>query len=122
MVHYARCSRMFAGGHAERIERVRAVYLTGEMLYLRAMVAGDRGHTAAWFNNPFPMSPDRADRWLKEAHPRAGQPRTIHLVVVRAADETVIGGAELKTDYRTGTLALHIGPSLPDGDALRGEA
>jgi len=102
------------------VNGVRAVYLTGEHLYVRAMVAGDKEHTAAWFDSPFPMSADRAETWLKEAHSSADRPTRLHFVIARTADDAVIGGVTLNTDYRKATLKLHIAPSLPDADALRG--
>jgi len=39
---------------------VRAVYLTGEHLYIRAMVAADAACAAAWFDSPFPVNAVRA--------------------------------------------------------------
>lgn len=101
---------------------MRAVYLTGEHLYIRAMVGADKDCAAAWFDSPFPMSADRAEAWLKEAHASADRPTRLHFVIARAADDAVIGGVTLDTDYRKATLKLHMAPWLPDGDALRAGA
>lgn len=98
---------------------MRAIYLTGEHLYIRALVAADKDCAAAWFDSPFPVNAVRAEAWLKEAHASVDRPATLHYVIVRTADDAVIGGVTLQTDYRTGTLKLHIAPSLPDADALR---
>ncbi|MGI8857462.1 MAG: GNAT family N-acetyltransferase [Thermomicrobiales bacterium] len=101
---------------------MRAVYLTSEHLYVRAMYAGDKEHAAAWFDSPFPINADRAEAWLKEAHTSVDRPRRLHYVIVRSADDAVIGGVTLETDYRIGTLKLRIAPWLPDADALRAAA
>lgn len=86
------------------------------------MVAGDKEHAAAWFDSPFPMSADRAETWLKEAHTSADRPSSLHFAIVRAADDAVIGGVTLDTDYRKARLRLHLAPWLPDADALRAAA
>jgi RimJ/RimL family protein N-acetyltransferase len=101
---------------------MRAVYLTGEDLYIRAMVAGDAAHATAWFDSPFPVNADRAETWLKDAHTSADQPHSLHFAIVHAADDAVIGGMTLDTNYRRGTLKLRIAPWLPDADALRAAA
>ncbi len=101
---------------------VRAVYLTGERLAIRALVAADAMCAAAWFDSPFPVNAVRAEAWLKEAHTSLDSPPALHYAIVRNADEAVIGGATLKTDYRVGTLKLRIAPSLPEADALRAAA
>src|SRR4051812_32029074 len=101
---------------------MRAVYLTGEELYIRAMVAGDASHATAWFNCPFPVNTDRAETWLKDAHTSADQPHGLHFAIVRAADDAVIGGVTLHTNYRKGTLRLHMAPWLSDADMRRAAA
>jgi len=40
---------------------MRAVYLTGEHLYIRAMVAADMERATAWFDSPFPVNAVRAE-------------------------------------------------------------
>jgi len=97
---------------------VRAVYLTGEYLYIRAMVAADAACAAAWFDSLFPVNAVRAEEWLKEAHGSVDRPANLQYVIARAADDAVIGGVTLQTDYRTGTLKLRIAPSLSDADTL----
>lgn len=101
---------------------MRAVYLTGEQLAIRALVAADAAYAVAWFDSPFPVNAVRAEAWLKEAHASLDRPSTLHYAIVRNADEAVIGGATLETDYRIGTLKLRITPSLPEADALRAAA
>ncbi len=101
---------------------MRAVYLTGEQVSLRALVAADKECAAAWFDSPFPVNAVRAEAWLKEAHASLDRPPALHYAIVRTADEAVIGGVTLQTDYRIGTLTLRIAPWLPDADALRAAA
>ena len=97
---------------------MQAAYLTSKDFYVRAMVVGDKEHAAAWFDSPFPINAARAETWLKEAHTSVDQPPKQYYVIVRSADEAVIGGVTLQTDYRIGTLRLHIAPWLPDADAV----
>jgi hypothetical protein len=101
---------------------VRAVYLTGEHLFIRALVAADAACAAAWFDSPFPVNAVRAEAWLKEVHASVDRPANLHYVIARTADDAVIGGVTLETDYRIGTLKLRIAPGLPDADALRAAA
>ncbi|MHB8645921.1 MAG: GNAT family N-acetyltransferase [Thermomicrobiales bacterium] len=98
---------------------MRAVYLTGEDLYLRALVAADKECAAAWFDSPFPVNAVRAEAWLKETHASVDRPRDLHYAIVRTADDTVIGGMTLETNYRIGALKLRIAHWLPEADALR---
>src|SRR2546430_1873229 len=101
---------------------MRAVYLTGAELYIRAMVAGDAAHATAWFNTPYPVNADRAEAWLKDAHMSADQPRSLHFAIVRAAGDAVIGGGTVHTNYRKATLKLPPAPWLPDADAQQAAA
>ena len=99
---------------------MRAVYLTGEHLSIRALVAADKECAAAWFDSPFPVNAVRAEAWLKETHASVDRPTRLHYAIVRTADNAVIGGVTLQTDYRIGMLKLHIAPSLAErADALR---
>ena len=101
---------------------MRAVYLASDDLYIRAMVAADKEHAVAWFDSPFTINADRAETWLNTAHASADRPTSLHFAIVRAADDAVIGGATLDTDYRKATLKLHLAPTLPDADAWRAAA
>ena len=100
---------------------MRAVYLTGPTIYLRAMIAADAAHAAAWFDSTFPITVERAEAWLKEENQDPWAPNR-HLIIARGMDDTVIGGARLSTDGRRGALFFHMAPWLPDADALQAEA
>lgn len=101
---------------------MQAVYLTGGDFYVRAMVRADKECAAAWSDSPFPINAARAEAWLEEAHRSVDQRSRLHYAIVRAADEAVIGGVTLETDYRRATLKLHLAPWLPDADAARAAA
>lgn len=100
---------------------MRAVYLIGEQLHIRAMIAGDAQHAAAWFDSPFPVNASRAETWLKDEHKAIWDHPRHHYAVVQNADDAVIGGVMLNTDFRRGLLRIQIAPSLPHADALRAE-
>jgi RimJ/RimL family protein N-acetyltransferase len=102
--------------------RVRVVYLTGEQVTVRPMVATDKECAAAWFAGPFPINATRAETWLAEEQVNAWERWAQHYAIVRLADDAVVGGATLSSDWRKGTLLLHMAPWLSDADTLRAEA
>lgn len=103
---------------------MRAVYLTGEGVYLRAMIADDKATVATWFAGPFPSNATQGERWLNEAHTDvwvSNKPR--YLVIVRVADDVPIGGVSLMVrDNRRGQLHFAMAPWLVEADALQAEA
>ncbi len=101
---------------------MRVVYLTGERVYLRPLVAEDKDGAAAWFPGPYPVNATRAEAWLAEEQADAWDRRTRHYAIARVADDAVVGGVMLQTDRRTGMLGFHMAPWLPDADDLRAEA
>lgn len=92
------------------------------ILRVRGFTSGRWWQATAWFDSPFPINADRAETWLKEAHANADRPNRLHFAIARVADDAVIGGVTLDTDYRKARLKLHIAPWLPDADALRAAA
>lgn len=113
---------------------MRPAYLTGERIFLRAMLASDAAQATAWFPAPFPANASRAEAFLKEAHTEAwGGADPLHLAIVRLpgpdaaldAAEEIVGGATLSQPRgRLGRLTLRPAPSLPpvEADALQAEA
>lgn len=103
---------------------MRPTFLTGERVYLRAMVASDKEHAAAWFASPFPINATRAEAVLKEEHKGGWPPGPLHLVIVRTATDEVVGGATVQSwNGRIAWLGFHLAPWLGDeADALRAEA
>jgi RimJ/RimL family protein N-acetyltransferase len=103
---------------------MRAVYLTGERVYLRALVADDRGTVATWFAAPFPSNAARGEDWLKEVHSDAWSANKPHyLAIVRIEDDAPIGGVSLAIrGSRRGFLRFVMAPWLAEADRLRAEA
>lgn len=103
---------------------MRARYLTGERVYLRALVAEDQESVATWFAGPFPSNATQGERWLKEVHADAGwgnKPR--YLAIVRVEDDAPSGGISLTVrGDRRGLLHFAMAPWLAEADALRAEA
>lgn len=103
---------------------MRVVYLTGERVYLRAMVAGDKNTAAAWFPGPFPINATQAETWLRETHSNIGRghnPR--YLVIARIDDDAPVGGVALAApSNHHGFLRFAMAPWLNEADALRAEA
>ena len=102
---------------------MRVTYLTGERVYLRAMVEADKEVAIAWWPGPFLVNAARAEEWLKEEHKDFYTKHTRWYVIVRVADEAVIGGVELQNrDNRRGMVLFHMAPVLAEADTLRADA
>lgn len=102
---------------------LRAVYLTGERVYLRAMLLADKEHATAWYNSPFPIDASRAETFLKEEH-KAPFSRTIHLVIVRRDADDIVGGLKIYSNGRQAQLTFSMAPWLgaTEADGLRADA
>ncbi len=103
---------------------MRATYLTGETIYLRALVAGDKETVGAWYAGSFPISAARAEVWLKEAHTDIwGNSKPRRYLLARVDDDTPVGGVTLAVQgNRRGFLTFAMAPWRDDADALRAEA
>lgn len=103
---------------------MRATYLTGETIYLRALTESDKATATAWYAGPFPINAARAEDWLREAHTdiwRNSKPR--HYVIAQLADDVPVGGARLAVQGgRRGFLTLTVAPWRDDADRLQAEA
>jgi RimJ/RimL family protein N-acetyltransferase len=101
---------------------MRPPYLTGETIYLRALVADDRDEPLAWHAGSFPINSARAGQLLEEMHDSPWEPETIQLAIARRADDQVIGSITVERHGgRTGTLAVHIAPTCPESNAIEAE-
>jgi hypothetical protein len=102
-------------------------FLTGERVYIRAMVEDDKNCATAWFNSDFPVNAVRAEKYLKDSITETWAARRKFYVIVRTDNDEVIGGIKLKTwDMRAADLTIRMAPHLSrdaaDGykaDALR---
>lgn len=103
---------------------MKVAYLTGERVYLRALVADDKATVATWFVGPFPSNATQGERWLKGIYSDEwGANRPRYLVIVRAEDDMPIGGVALTVrENRRGLLHFAMAPWLAEFDALRAEA
>lgn len=103
---------------------MRATYLTGETVYLRALVASDKETAAAWHAGPFPINTSRAEEWLKEAHTDLwGNNKPRHYLIARVADDAAVGSATLASrGGRRGILTFALAPWRDDADLLRAAA
>lgn len=102
---------------------MRAGYLTGERLYLRAMVEDDKQHAVAWHSSPFPVNSAFGENRLNELNDKVWDVRRHQLAVVRAADEQVVGGAMVESSNRDrkAWIEVHIAPWIEDADDLRAD-
>ena len=104
---------------------LRAIYLSGPTVYLRALVESDKEHAGAWLDETFPINAPAAESILKEEHktPFWGRPN-LRLVIVRGVGDTVVGGVRISwgSEARRCQLEFSMAPGEPDSDALRAAA
>jgi RimJ/RimL family protein N-acetyltransferase len=100
---------------------MRPAWLTGEQVYLRAMLAGDKDVVSAWFPDPYPVSPERAEQLLREWITNPWQERQ-YLAICRTSDDEVVGSTRLVIWGRIGRVRFKMGPLVPDAEALQAEA
>lgn len=100
---------------------MKAIYLSGDVVYLRAMVEEDKDHAMAWVGVPFPVNAARAEELLKERH-KQFFPQTRYLAICRTEGDEIIGGAKIQFRLRTASLSLQTAPWLDDAEQLQSEA
>lgn len=111
---------------------MRAIYLMGTNVYLRAMVESDKECGIAWFNtrlplagfgHVFPVDASRAATILKEEN-RGLWPSGRHrYAIVRNANEEVVGAlVEESAHPVVANVGIQMAPTLEDADSLRAEA
>lgn len=102
---------------------LRAVYLTGRRVYLRAMQKEDGELGAAWLDDTFPVNAGRAEKTLEEDAASSWPVPKRRLAIGRVEGDEVIGGVLISStdSFRTGSIALTMAPWLLDADALRAE-
>jgi RimJ/RimL family protein N-acetyltransferase len=102
-------------------------FLTGERVYIRAMVLEDKDCAVAWFDSDFPVNAVRAEKFLRDEIKEIWAARRKYYVIVRTDNDQVIGGIKSKSwDMRAADLTIRMAPHLsPDeadsykADALR---
>lgn len=100
---------------------MRATYLTGDRLYLRAMTLADKEHATAWFDGPFPVDAERAETYLKEEH-RDLSARKRHLIIALTETDEIVGGLHLHTNGRVADIWFTFAPWRSDADSLQSDA
>src|SRR5215207_3792640 len=100
---------------------MRAVYLSVDDFYLRAMVRDDKDHAVGWFHSPISIDASAAETLLKELHECGwDEPDEMYLAVVRSSDDEIIGSVVIEDqDRRTAWLKIRSAPSVENGEQLR---
>lgn len=97
----------------------RATYLTGKLIYLRALKDSDKEHASAWMPGHFPANAPKAEAFFKE-HIKVWQ-RKNHLVICRNATDEVVGSIVLWTDSRHANVQFKVAAWCDDGGAIRAD-
>lgn len=74
---------------------MRATYLTGETIYLRALTKADAEVAMAWRQSPFPISQFQAEKQLEEMHKNPWQSREFLFAICRVDNDEVVGSLKL---------------------------
>lgn len=74
---------------------MRATYLTGDHVYLRALTKDDAAQTAAWRQSSFPMATVPAEKELEEAHKDIWQKRQFLYAICRRETDEIVGSVKL---------------------------
>ncbi len=111
---------------------MRAIYLMGTKVYLRAMIESDKESGIAWFNsgmplsgfgNHYPINAAQAETVLKEENSGAWGGANRRYAIVRNDGEQVVGGLKESSNYPiVAQLGIHMAPMLADADGLQAEA
>ncbi len=111
---------------------MRAIYLMGTNVYLRAMIDSDKECGIAWFNtrlpmggfgHVFPVDATRSTVVLKEENRGLWSSGRHRYAIVRIADDQVVGALVEQSSYPVlSYIGLQVAPALPDADKLRAEA
>jgi RimJ/RimL family protein N-acetyltransferase len=100
-------------------------FLTGERVYIRAMVLEDKDCAVAWFNSEFPVNAVRAEKFLREEIKDTWGARRKYFVIVRNDNDQVIGGIKSKSwDMRATDLTIRMAPhlSFEEADSYKADA
>jgi RimJ/RimL family protein N-acetyltransferase len=100
---------------------MRATYLTGERIYLRAMTLDDKDHAPAWFDSPFPIDKSRAESFLKDEHKDLSA-RMRYLMIALTETDAPVGGMHMYTNGRVAYIWFVTAPWLEDADGIKADA
>ena len=83
-------------------------FLASERLYFRAPELADARYPAVWHFAPYPITPERAEKLLKEDIARS---ETFHYIACRRQDDLPVGAARVdEPDGRTATVRVRVDP------------
>lgn len=104
---------------------LRAIFLSGPTVYLRALVDADKEHAAAWFDDTFPINAPAAESALKEEYSGPWWSRSgMRLVIARSDGDVVVGGIRIwwGSEARRCQAQFSMAPWERDADSLRAAA
>lgn len=99
----------------------RAIFLSGDEVYIRAYVEADKEVTAAWAGTPFPVGSPRGEKLLKDWHTE-WWPRSRHYALCRSATNEVVGGVTVEIRNLVAEFVVTTAVWLADRDELRAAA
>ncbi len=98
-------------------------FLVGELVYVRGIEEGDAKYVTAWRDSLFPASTARAETIIKEELPKEWGQRKNTMMLVRKADDRVVGSVVVFSGWPPGTdVSFRIDPLLGDAAALKADA
>ena len=98
-------------------------FLVGETIYVRGIEESDAKAVTAWRDSLFPASTARAETIIKEDFPKEGGQQKSTLLLVRKADDRVVGAVVTFSGWPPATdVAFRIDPLLGDAAALKADA
>ncbi len=99
---------------------MKAIYLTGENVYLRAFTIDDKDHAAAWADGPWPINSVRGEEILKDWH-KSFWPDRRNYAICSQASEEVLGKCGVEIYQRTADVSLNTAPWIEQGDEIKAE-
>jgi len=99
----------------------RAIFLSGDAVYVRAYVERDKEVTAAWAGTPFPVGAPRGEKLLEDWH-REWRPRTRHYALCRAESHEVVGGVIVGIRHLVAEFMVTTAVWVADSDEIRAAA
>ncbi len=98
-------------------------FLIGDEIYLRPVEEGDAASTVSWRPTLFPISVMRTEAWIKETLAKQDPYREITLVIVRKADDVVVGSISASYADVCSEVNAHVAPLFGErGQRWKAEA
>ena len=98
-------------------------FLVGEEVYVRGIEEGDAKAVTAWRDSLFPASTARAETIIKEDLPKEWGQRKNTMMLVRKADDRVVGSVVTHSGWPPGTdVSFRIDPLIGNAAKLKADA